>query len=454
MFARFVIAALLCALFSPPNGRAQSSAAGSAGSSWDLQGDYEVKFDFRKNFDLHRRDRDDLLRFDQELQLRWLYRPSDAVSLFIEGKILGEHQLYTGRGGRRSEFDPERGESWIRFDNLFGEDLSLKLGRQNFAEPRRWWWDDDLDAASARYRHAAGFFELGLGRELPRKSLRVNFADPENEGVFRALGRAHWLYNKNHSLDLFFLHHNDRSVTQSVGARVKIARQDPSDARLWWGGMRAAGDEPLAKLGELSYWADLAMVSGREKLLEFDDPSFKRVLVTARRKQRVRGWAVDVGGRWQTQLPAEPMFSLGYAFGSGDKNSADSSDRAFRQTGLESNDEEFRTYGELLRPELSNLRIPFVAVRFPVLSRSHLEFTYRHFRQVHASPSLRSARIDAEPNGIHKNIGQEWMLYALLKQWKNFEVELVGAAFRAGHAYGTLNGKMAYSLFSKLTWEF
>lgn len=83
-----------------------------------------------------------------------------------------------------------------------------------------------------------------------------------------------------------------------------------------------------------------------------------------------------------------------------------------------------------------------------------MEFAYRHFRQVHAVPFLRDARIEAEPNGIKKNIGHEWMLYSVIKQWKNLEIELVGAAFKAGNAYGALSGKMAYSLFTQVTFGF
>lgn len=423
-------------------------------SSWDIEGEYEVKLDYRKNFSLHRRHRDDLFRFDQEFQLRWSYRYNDWISFLLEGKLIGEHQLYTGGGGRRSEFEPERGETWVRFDQLFGRDLSLKIGRQNFDEPRRWWWDDDLDAIGMRYRRDLWLFELGVGRELPRKSLREDFSDPENQGVIRALARANWRYFKNHGLDLFFLHHNDTSPTPSVGAVVKADREDDSDARLWWGGIRASGSEPAAAYGELSYWADTAMVLGKETFLELDNLSGNRDVVTSRNRRRVRGWALDLGVRWDSQLPGKPLFTLGYAIGSGDRKSEKGPDRAFRQTGLQSTDEEFRIYGELLQPELSNLSIPVVAVQFPILSKTYIEFAYRHFRQVHATPFVRDGRIKADPNGIKKNIGQEWMLYSLIKQWKNIEIELVGAAFRTGNAYGALSGKMAYSLFTKITYEF
>ena len=444
---------IFCLVFAISDAGAQQPNSGEP-SSWDIEGEYEVKLDYRKNFALDRRNRDALFRFDQEFQLRWSYRYNDWISFLLEGKVLGEHQLYTGGGGRRSEFDPERGETWVRFDNLFGRDLRLKVGRQNFEEPRRWWWDDDLDAVGMRYRSNSGFFELGVGQELPRKSLRERFSDPENKGILRVLTRANWRYFENHDLDLFSLYHIDSSRTPPVGALVNADQEDESDAKLWWGGIRASGSQPAASYGELSYWADTAVVFGKEKFLELDNAPANRQLVTAHTKRRIYGWAFDLGVRWDSPLPGEPLFTLGYAVGSGDKSPERGSDRAYRQTGLQSNDEEFRTYGEILRPELSNLSIPVVAVRFPILSKTYVEFAYRHFRQLHAATFVRDGRIEADPNGVNKNIGQEWMLYSLIKQWKNVEIELVGAAFRAGNAYGALSGKMAYSLFTKITYEF
>jgi hypothetical protein len=100
-------------------------------------GEYKVKLDFRKNFALDRPHRDDLFRFDQELELRWSYRHNDWISFLVERKVIGEHELYSGGRGRKSEAEPERGETWAHFENLFGRDLSLKIGRENFEEPRR-----------------------------------------------------------------------------------------------------------------------------------------------------------------------------------------------------------------------------------------------------------------------------------------------------------------------------
>jgi hypothetical protein len=93
-------------------------------------------------------------------------------------------------------------------------------------------------------------------------------------------------------------------------------------------------------------------------------------------------------------------------------------------------------------------------VQFPIFLRSHVEFAYRHFRQINAAPFVREGRLETEPNGIDKNIGQEWMIYFGIKEWKNTELELVGAVFRAGNAYGNLSGHKAYTLFLKVTYEF
>jgi hypothetical protein len=430
------------------------SSAEAQRPDWDIEGEYEIKLDYQKNFALDRPNRDDLFRFDQEFQLRWSYRPNEWFSSLVEGKVFGEHELYTERGPRKSEVDLERGETWVRFDRLFGRNLTLQLGRQNFEEPRRWWWDDDLDAVRVRYRESPWVFELGIGRELLPQSLLENSVEPENAGVLRVLARTEWHYSENHRLALFFLHQNDSSPTQSPGALVKEKREDSSDAKLWWGGIRAMGKVPAAGYGDVSYWADAAIVRGNEKLLELEDEGHRLKRVVSRQAQRVGGWAIDLGGRWASELPGRPMFTLGYALGSGDKNPERGADRAFRQTGLQSNDEEFRTYGELLRPELSNLSVPVLAVQFPIFSESHVEFAYRRSRQHHAAPFLRDARIEADPNGISKSIGQEWMIYSGIKEWENLEIELVGAAFRAGHAYGALSGKRAYSLFTKVTFSF
>ena len=231
---------------------------------WGFGGEYEIKLDYRRNFALDKRVRDDLLRFDHELQLRGTYQFNDWVSLFIEGKVLGDHQLYTGGAGRRSDRSLERGETWLRFENLFGKNLTFKIGRQNFDEPRQWWWDDDLDAMALRYGRDSFSLDLALARQVAQVDFLRSRMEPEEEGVLRVLARANWRYTAGHAIDWFFLHHRDSSLTPIVGASVRASREDDSDAKLWWGGLRASGKDPFDGIGELSYWADLALAARGE----------------------------------------------------------------------------------------------------------------------------------------------------------------------------------------------
>lgn len=462
---RFILSLIYVPLLCRSDAGAQAAKKTSTGNAvvavqpadderWELAGEYEVKLDYRRNFALDKRRRDDLLRFDQELQLRGSFHFNDWVSSFVEGKVLGDHPLYTGGGGRKSEKSLERGETWLRFDNLFGQGLALKIGRQNFDEPRQWWWDDDLDALALRYRRESFSIEFGAARQVAQVDLLRSRIEPEEEGLVRLLARAQWRYQSDHAIDLFLLHQRDLSATPAVDASVRASREDASDARLWWGGLRASGKAPIVDFGACSYWIDLALVAGREKLLELEDAPGRRKVVSERRRQSVYGRAVDVGARLSTELPGRPFFTLSYAVGSGDRDPEHGTDRSFRQTGLQSNDEEYRTYGELLRPELSNLRIPAVAVGFPLLTKSQVELTIRNFHQVHAAPFLRAARIAAEPNGRDKNLGNEWMLASVIKEWKKWEIEIIGAAFRSGQAFGPAAGKNAYSFFNKLSYSF
>ncbi len=455
MAARLILTLLfLLVRLEPVNAAAKQNDEEANRRGFEFGGEYELISDNRNRFFLGERKQDNFLRLDQELQLRAKYRHNGWISVLVEGKILGESELYDGGHSRQSVFRLERGETWVRFEKLFAADVSLKVGRQTFEEPRRWWWDDDLDALQLRYRGDSWSYEFGIAREMAPLSTLESFIDPENENVIRVLGRLDWRYASNHALALFFLHQNDLSSTPSPGATLNRNREDSSDARLWWAGLRAIGMAPVNGYGEVFYWADTAIVAGKEKLLDFTSATDRKIRVDSRDRRKVLGWAIDLGTRWASPLPLDPLFTTGFALASGDRNPDRGRDQSFRQTGLQSNDEQFRTYGELLRPELSNLFIPVFAVEFPIFSKSHLEFAYRHFRQLYAVPFLRDARLQADPRGIKKNIGQEWMIYFGIKEWENAELELVGAAFRAGNAYGSSSGQKAYSLFLKMTYEF
>jgi hypothetical protein len=104
----------------------------------------------------------------------------------------------------------------------------------------------------------------------------------------------------------------------------------------------------------------------------------------------------------------------------------------------------FRYYGELLRPELSNLQVITVGFGHRFLSASSLDLVYRNFRQVYASTSLRSARIRAPLNGEDRDVGDEIDLVIGVEEWRNWELMIVGSVFLPGDAFGPNADEKAY----------
>lgn len=382
------------------------------------------------------------------------YRPSDRFLAFSEIKLVADQNVFADDTPRISEEAIERGEMWLLFKRVFDGRFSVHIGRQNFIEPRLWWWDEDLDAARFYYARDSWNLYLGIAEELARTSTRQDFIDPNQKDVRRLLGHVNWESSERFNLDGFFLYQRDNSGSPPVAGVIETVRADESDADLGWAGLRAAGDIGLSRAGTLGYRADAAVVSGDETLAEFEDQTPGLSRVSALRQRRVRAWAVDVEALWALPLRGEPTLRLIYAYGSGDKNLNDGTDRAFRQTGLQDKDEEFRDYGVVLRPELSNLRIATVALRFGLPAETRLTLGYHRFRQVYPAPFLREASIDIQPSGQSKDVGEEVSLVLQLRKWEDLEIDLIVGSFKADNAYGTATGERAERFFFKFIYEF
>lgn len=419
----------------------------------EFSGSLELVREALRNISFEQRPSDDLRTLKQEIQLQLLYRASEQLSAFVEVKGLAEQQ-FDATTQRRSEKEVERGESWLYWQRLFDGHASVKIGRQNFVEPRQWWWDADLDALRFDYARDSWHLSLGVAEAITRKSLREHFIDPEDEGVLRWLGYANWRLAPGLQLAAFYLHQRDDSARSSLNSLIETARVDESDANLRWVGLRAAGDFDGPMGSSLFYWIDAATVAGNETMVEYTNEAGGMSRVASVRQQRVRGRAADVGIVWKLAAPRVPTLSLSYARGSGDKNPNDDTDRAFRQTGLQDPTQEFRYYGELLRPELSNLNITSAMFGFAVTGKSRLTLGYHRFQQVQPAAFLRDARLAIAPTGENKDIGRELSLLAEIREWENLKVVLAAATFKAGDAFGAAAGKRAKSLFFELTLEF
>jgi hypothetical protein len=424
-----------------------------------LGGQYELTHQWRENFDLDPDVARNRSRLDQELKAELLYRPSDRVTVFLQAVGVSEIDTHRSSGDRTGDGGLERGQTWVYVDRLFDSPVALQAGRIGLVEPRTWWWDDDVDAVRLHLGEGNWGMETGVGRELGRVSTNDRHIDPVFQGIDRWFGRAAYAWRRRHNLEGYWMVARDRSGHPAVGTVIEDTRDDPVDGNLNWLGLRAQGDERFDDGQRLGYWFDAGWLRGRETRTQSTRDDFQRSIdgVTS---ESAHSDAVDVGAMWTFAAPWKPTVTLAYARGSGDDNAADGVDHAFHQTGLQENKgryrgvNRFRYYGELFRPELSNLSIATAAFGVRFRERSSLEVVFHDYRQVRANASLADSRLDAVPNGIDRDLGRELDLVLGIREWQRVELAAQAGMFRAGNAFGPRQGERAYYLEASVTFVF
>lgn len=408
---------------------------------------------------------DDEVNLDNWLDVELFYPIERWLFVFLEGKFGYEADVFAEDGVRDRETKIQRGQSWIQAHDLAESGLSLRLGRQNFQDAREWWWDADLDAVRGIYEVGNFEFQLAVARELAPIQTNRGFIEPALDDTTFVLGQATWYYARRNQLDLFVAHRHDRSDRPQVGDQLREDREDRFDGTLSWLGIRASGrirpETGGRKLGRLDYWADLALVQGQETQFRFGSVRNQpdRSEVRERETRDVLGWGADLGVTWSPHV-RWPRLTLAYAYGSGGDEGSRSTDGAFRQTGLQDNNDKFRGansfkfYGEILRPELSNLHILTVGLGLPILDNSSIELVYHRYRQDAAAASLRETRLKASPTGEDRDIGHAVDLVIGLEEWRQWEVELIGSWFRAGDAFGDKSGRDAQQILFEIQYNY
>lgn len=412
-----------------------------AGRPLQLTGSWEYTDERRRNFDLNnarardRRDRDHEIKLEARIPL--------GVDSEAFLQAVGVHETRTQQGSaRRVTRALERGQAWWRQDRLGGTPWSLQAGRIALIDRRAFWWDDDLDAVRAAWKGEALRFEAGLGRELARVSSAEPRLPAERAQVWRLFGQSDWRWTQRHRLDGFWLLQHDRSGTPAAGQRVAAEDDaDASDLRGAWLGGRASGEWRWNAGPRLQYRLDLAWLRAREKLTAWDEAggAFTAGATTAR---RVRGHAHDAGFTLVLPWALRPSLSVGHARGS----------PGFRQTGLHENKarlagvKRIRMYGELLQPDLQNLRVVSFGAGLRLLENSSLEIVQYRYRQPRAADVLAGARLSADPTGLHPDLGRETDLVLAFREWQALELTLRWSRFSPGPAFERRDAASAFEV--------
>jgi alginate production protein len=336
----------------------------------------EFAYEYRKNLALDNRPDDDAAAGGPELSLAFSFDPDPRFQAYLNLAVSREFvwKIEADRSKPSEDVRLELVELFLWLRSLPGG-FSLQVGRQRFEDERQWLYDEELDAARLWYRRGPFSLQLALGQDaLVQKDL-LSRRRTDRDGINNYVLYATYALMEDLAIDAYAIVRDDQSTAE---------RRRPIFV-----GLRSRG-EPIE---DLDYWFELGYVGGREG------------------STRLSGWGVDLGATYEFQVAPKPALTLGFAFGSGDKTPTDGTDRSFRQTGLQENESDFggatdfKYYGEVLDPELSNMAIFTAGVGIRPSDRFSVDLVYHYYLQHRAAATLRDVGIDAEPSGRSRRLG-------------------------------------------------
>lgn len=435
--------------------------------------DAKTQFLAEDNLDLSTRNTESETSFLADARIGLYLYPSDNVTAYLEGRAISNSGLASSDNDDSNDSaDSTYGEirqAWVEFDRILGNPLlSFKAGRQRFYEERAVMWNRDLDALKLTLDSTltSGFLAAGHNFDNYRIGDNDDFLGSEQKRL-RLLGEISRKISMDHTLEARFLYENDYSDAENIGRIVSPEDRDNEDSQLLWGNVRLKGkfNTPETFFSGLEYRLDGLMVTGEETTINSSAiANTSNRLVTGQVDRDVMGWGMDAGLVLNVDAPLSPSLTIGYAFGSGDDDSTGRGDNhAFRQTDLEGNsgrrpDERSsftsRHYGEVLRPELSNIHVIQAGVSIPVQESSQINLTYFNYHLDAENAGIRSAGISAPLNGTDSYLGQAVDLEFNVDMDETFDLtqplltqsssRVRLGAFQAGEAFGVAEDEYAF----------
>lgn len=396
----------------------------------------------------------------------------DARAVAIDGSTPGEDD--NGESLTTNNYMELR-QYFVRFaGDMFGAPhLNLTVGRQRIRESQALWWNRDIEAVRLGYDTTLLKGFVAVGEQLSSNSTIDNFFDSRQDRL-RFMGEASWHYSPGHFVDLRALYEDDHSGTGAVGDVILSDDQDEEDFNLLWAGARFHGNaaRQFPVLSGLDYRFDAMVVSGEEDIVTTAAAGSDTRNITGINNRDVFGWAIDGSLSWKSDnLPLRPVFTLGYAYGSGDDDTTDNKNNEFRQSDLHGNSSlagnstgSVYHYGEVLRPELSNIHILTVGAGIPLGEFADVNLFYHYYRLDEKAASLRSSGIRANLNNSDKDIGHELDVVLNFDLGEAFDfapttisrakLRTSAGVFRAGDAYGAAADENSARVFTELVFNF
>ncbi len=397
-------------------------------------GSFDMDFTGQDNLNLNKLREQDRFRWTPELNLDFIFTFPEGFYLFTEFSIQDE-LTFQEHVKPLNQLDVQVKEFFLQAPLPLSHPSVLRLGRQQFFEPRRWYLNNQLDGIRFFFDPAPWHFGASISTPILDQENRYRYFD----NIFQNHQQFDLLFETTFAL-------GPRKQKSFLGGYVLLRRDSsPSDDDPVWFGIRSYGRPKFKfKVAEsefwkaffkprLNYWIDVALVRGTQ------------------RNQSISGHAIDVGAAYiARKFLFQPYLTFGFAYGSGDSFSNDGSDRNFRQTGFQSNTGKFGGvvnfdyYGVLFDPELSNLHIYTAGIGFRPLPRTSVDFIYHQYRQNRRSDELRDIDVRGDLTGLNKDIGKEFDVIVGFLAIQNMRFRLRTGYFIPGKAFDNKENDPAF----------
>ena len=299
--------------------------------------------------------------------------------------------------------------------------FEINVGRRGYEDDRHWLFDGPIDALSVSFRHEDWRGELMIGRDvLWRLDL---LQKTEQQRTEMAMLFADYRGFEDHTVSAYLIKRNDLAADE--GRPVTL-------------GLRARGRPTPV----FSYWSEFNVLRGRDGA-----------------GQALRAHAFEAGATYRfAELPMDPNLTLAYARGSGASHqTGDGANTEFRQTGRHSNEARyigfgaFKTFGEMIDPELSNLKIYTVGVGARVASGISLDIVYHRYQLNEIASGVRNWGLTAQMNTLadqqSRDVGQELdfvMCFRGMFGLNRLGLDLRAGRFFPGKAFRTGDGGSSF----------
>ena len=385
----------------------------------DLKAKIESEVTLEENYDLDSKTDDSKGEVESIASLAVTIMPHEKIKAYANLGVAHEYEFTDEAGSTKDrDFEVRLSEAYILFGEMI-KNSEVTIGRQKFTDKRAWFYAAKIDAFRYVYSLEKLLFDFSVGRGgIVERDL---FSWDESKDIINYIFKSEYKMTDNNTSELHVLYSHG---------------YDDAWVRPFVVGASSYGSISNA----FTYWSHIAWTKGREHVKRWDGDE---------RTFSFQGFGFDAGCRYEFDVPLKPSLCIGYAFGSGDDEPNNGDSEGFRQSGLQYNYArlngitDINYYGELFKPELSNLNVVTAGVGVRPHKKVSAEIVYHYYVQHKHDSEIKYSSLDADPLGLHRELGQEIDFILAVNRFYNFDLKATFGIFLPGEAFASSNDSTA-----------